>query len=90
LTDVEVTHLATQALLMGTKIAAPILLASLIVGLVVSLLQSVTQVQEVTLTFVPKLVAISLVLMFAGHWMLSQFVGSVDGLFGHVTTRLGS
>ena len=90
MTDVEVTHLASQALLMGVKIAAPILLASMTVGLVVSLLQSITQLQEVTLTFVPKLVAISLVLLFAGHWMLSQFVGYVDGLFGQVTTLLGS
>jgi len=90
LTDVEVTHLATQALLMGLKLAAPILLASLTVGLVVSLFQSVTQLQEVTLTFVPKLIAISLVLLFAGHWMLIQFVGYVQALFGQVTTLLGN
>lgn len=90
MTDVEVTHLATQALLMGLKLAGPILLASLTVGLVVSLLQSITQLQEVTLTFVPKLMAISLVLLIAGHWMLTQFIGYVDGLFGQVTSLLGS
>ena len=90
MTDVEVTHLATQALLMGVKLAGPILLASLTVGLVVSLLQSVTQLQEVTFTFVPKVLAIALVLLVAGHWMLSQFVGYVDGLFGQVTSLLGS
>ena len=90
MTDVEVTHLATQALLMGAKLAAPILLASLIVGLTVSLFQSVTQLQEVTLTFVPKLAAIALVLLFSGHWMLSQFIGYVQQLFGHVTTLVGS
>ncbi len=89
MTDVEVTHLATQALLMGAKLGAPILLASLVVGLVVSLFQSVTQLQEVTLTFVPKLAAIALVLLFSGHWMLSQFVGYVQQLFGHVTTLVG-
>jgi flagellar biosynthetic protein FliQ len=89
-TDVEVTHLATQALLMGVKLAAPILLASLVVGLTVSLFQSVTQLQEVTLTFVPKLAAIALVLLFSGHWMLSQFIGYVQQLFGHVTTLVGS
>jgi len=90
LTDVEVTHLATQALLMGAKLAAPILLASLTVGLVVSLFQSVTQLQEVTLTFVPKLIAISLVLLIAGHWMLIQFISYVQALFGQVTTLLGN
>jgi flagellar biosynthetic protein FliQ len=90
LTDVEVTHLATQALLMGAKLAGPVLLASLTVGLLVSLLQSITQLQEVTLTFVPKLVAISVVLLVGGHWMLSQFEGYVHGLFGQVTTLLGS
>ncbi len=90
MTDVEVTHLATQALLMGAKLAAPILLASLVVGLTVSLFQSVTQLQEVTLTFVPKLAAIALVLLFSGHWMLSQFIGYVQQLFGHVTTLVGS
>ena len=90
MTDVEVTHLATQALLMGAKLAAPILLASLVVGLTVSLFQSVTQLQEVTLTFVPKLAAIPLVLLFSGHWMLSQFIGYVQQLFGHVTTLVGS
>lgn len=90
MTDVEVTHLATQALLMGTKLAAPILLASLTVGLVVSLFQSVTQLQEVTLTFVPKLIAISLVLLIAGHWMLIQFISYVQALFGQITTLLGN
>lgn len=90
MTDVEVTHLATQALLMGAKLAAPILLASLTVGLVVSLFQSVTQLQEVTLTFVPKLIAISLVLLIAGHWMLIQFISYVQALFGQVTTLLGN
>lgn len=90
MTDVEVTHMATQALILATKLAGPILLASLVVGLVVSLLQSITQIQEVTLTFVPKLAAISLVLLFAGHWMLGQFIGYVQQLFGHVATLVGS
>lgn len=90
MTDVEVSHLAMQALLLGLKLAGPILLASLTVGLVVSLVQSVTQLQEITLTFVPKLLAISLVLLVAGHWMLAQFVSFVDGLFAQITTLLGN
>jgi flagellar biosynthesis protein FliQ len=88
--DANVTNLATHAMLMTAELAGPILLASLVVGLVVSLFQSVTQLQEVTLTFVPKLVAIALVFLLAGHWMLGQFVAYVHGLFGQLNTLLGS
>jgi len=83
-------ELATQAMIMTAKLALPILLASLVVGLSVSLIQSVTQIQEVTLTFVPKLVAIALVLVVGGHWMLGQFVGYVQNLFGQINSLLGS
>jgi flagellar biosynthetic protein FliQ len=83
-------QLASQAMIMTAKLAVPILLASLVVGLIVSLIQSVTQIQEVTLTFVPKLVAIALVFMVGGHWMLDQFVGYVQGLWGSMSTMLGS
>ena len=83
-------ELASQAMVMTAKLAVPILLASLVVGLVVSLVQSVTQIQEVTLTFVPKLVAIALVFVIGGHWMLGQFVGYVQGLWGSMGSLLGS
>jgi flagellar biosynthetic protein FliQ len=89
MTDVEVTHLGMEALLMAAKLAAPVLLASLTVGLAVSLFQSITQLQEMSLTFVPKLAAISLVLLVAGHWMLNQFVGYVDNLFAHAAVLAG-
>ena len=82
--------IASGAMMMTAKLALPILLTSLVIGLVVSLFQSVTQIQEVTLTFVPKLVGIALVLMIAGHWMLGQFTGYVQQLFGQVTSLLGS
>lgn len=90
MTDAHVMDLATHAMLITAELAAPILLASLVVGLVVSLFQSVTQLQEVTLTFVPKLVAISLVLLLAGHWMLGQFEEYVHSLFAQLNTLLGS
>jgi flagellar biosynthetic protein FliQ len=54
---------------------------SLAIGLLVGLLQSATQIQEQTLTFVPKLAGIALVLVIAGHWMLSQIIGFTHGLF---------
>jgi flagellar biosynthesis protein FliQ len=89
-TDSNVIHIGSQAMLMTAKLAAPILLTSLGVGLIISIFQSITQLQEVTLTFVPKLAAIALVFVFAGHWMLSQFTGYVQTLFSQVTTLLGS
>lgn len=82
--------IASGAMMMTAKLALPILLTSLVIGLVVSLFQSVTQIQEVTLTFVPKLIGIALVFMIAGHWMLGQFTDYVQQLFGQATTLLGS
>lgn len=89
MTDSNVIHIGSQAMFMTAKLAAPVLLTSLSVGLIVSIFQSITQLQEVTLTFVPKLAAIALVFVFCGHWMLGQFVGYVQSLFGQVTTLLG-
>lgn len=83
------TQIATGAMVMTAKLALPILLTSLVIGLVVSLFQSVTQIQEVTLTFVPKLAGIAIVLLVAGHWMLGQFSGYVQQLFSHVGSLLG-
>lgn len=89
MTQGDAIHLAVEAMLVTLKLAAPILVASLVVGLVVSLFQSVTQLQEFTLTFVPKLAAVAVVLLVAGHWMLSQLVGYTDSLFTQVPQLLG-
>jgi flagellar biosynthetic protein FliQ len=88
-TDAQVMRMATEAMLMTAKLAGPILLVSLAIGLTVSLIQSVTQLQEVTLTFVPKLAGVALVLIVAGHWMLSQMVGYTQNLFGHAAALIG-
>lgn len=76
-----VLNLVSETMLTAAKIAAPILISALAVGLVVSLFQSVTQIQDMTLTFVPKLVVVVLVIIFAGHWMLGQLTGFVHQLF---------
>jgi flagellar biosynthetic protein FliQ len=88
-TQADAVHLAVQAMLVTFKLVAPILGVSLAVGLVISMFQSVTQIQEFTLTFVPKLAAVSLVLLFTGHWMLNTLVSFVDGLFTQIPTLLG-
>jgi flagellar biosynthetic protein FliQ len=82
--------IAVGAMTMTAKLALPILLTSLVIGLVVSLFQSVTQIQEVTLTFVPKLIGIALVFMIAGHWMLGQFTDYVQQLYTQAASLIGS
>lgn len=81
MSDTSVMHIAVQTMILATKLAAPILLVSLAVGFAVSVLQSVTQIQEITLSFVPKLAAVGLVLLVSGHWMLDQSVDFTRALF---------
>ena len=81
MTDNAVIHIAVQTMILAAKLAGPILVVSLAIGFAVSLLQSVTQIQEVTLTFVPKLAGVALVIVVSGHWMLGQLVGFTHQLF---------
>ncbi len=69
--------------------AAPPLLTGLIVGLVISLLQAATQIQEMTLSFIPKLVGIGASLIFAGHWMLSLITDYVTRLYQSIPSLIG-
>jgi flagellar biosynthesis protein FliQ len=84
MTDTSVLELATRTMLITAKLSAPILTVSLAIGLGVSLIQSVTQIQEATLTFVPKLAAIGAVILFSGHWMIEELVGFTHSLFDTV------
>ncbi len=70
----EVTAVSSEALYLVIKVAAPVLLVSLIVGLIISIFQTVTSIQEQTLTFVPKIIAVFLALIVLGHWMLNEMV----------------
>ncbi|ADL43204.1 flagellar biosynthetic protein FliQ [Caldicellulosiruptor obsidiansis OB47] len=69
-----VLEIARQAILTAFYVAGPILLVSMVVGIVVSILQATTQINEQTLTFVPKLIAIALSLLVFGQWMLTKVV----------------
>ena len=71
----EVTAISSKALFLIIKVSAPVLLVSLIVGLIISIFQTVTSIQEQTLTFVPKIVAVFLTLILLGNWMLSEMSG---------------
>ena len=90
MTDHAVINIAVQSILLATKLAAPILGVSLAIGLFVGLIQSATQIQEQTLTFVPKLAGIALVILLAGHWMLGETVAFTHSLFNMIPQLLQS
>jgi flagellar biosynthesis protein FliQ len=77
----EVIKLATDALMLALKIGMPLLLAGLLVGLLISIFQAVTQIQEMTLSFIPKILAVAVVLIVGGPWMLGQIVGYTSDLY---------
>jgi flagellar biosynthesis protein FliQ len=70
-----------DAIQTGLMVAAPILIVSIVIGLLISIFQATTQIQEQTLTFVPKLIAIAVVGLFAGNWMLHQLVDFTKRIF---------
>ena len=88
MTDTGVIALAMQTMLVAAKLSAPILLTSLAIGFGISLFQSVTQIQEFTLSFVPKVIGIGLALLFSGNWMLHTLMSFTDNLFAMVPRLL--
>lgn len=74
MTSQQVIDIGTRALLVSAKLAGPFLIVVLAVGVVIGLLQSVTQLQEQTLTFVPKLIGSAIVIAVSGNWMLASLV----------------
>ena len=82
-------NLAMQAMWLGFQLALPFLAASLIVGLVVSILQAATQIQEITLTFVPKAVVTGITLVIAGPWMLDRITSYTTQLFVQIPQLVG-
>ena len=84
-----VLDIGLDALVLAAKLAAPILITALVVGFAVSLLQSITQVQEVTLSFVPKAVAVGIALLVSGHWMITETVAFTTELYGRIPSLLG-
>jgi flagellar biosynthetic protein FliQ len=86
MTQEMIIGIAQHAVLMMVMLAAPILVVSLVVGLLVSIFQAVTQINEMTLTFVPKVVAIFLVLIVLGPWMLQMLLGYTANTFSSIAT----
>ncbi|MHB1210329.1 MAG: flagellar biosynthesis protein FliQ [Acidimicrobiales bacterium] len=79
-----VLHMASQALVLVAELAGPVLVVSLVVGMIVALFQAVTSIQEFTLTFLPKVVAIAVVILMLGHWMLGITVAYTEHLYNSI------
>jgi flagellar biosynthesis protein FliQ len=84
-----VINLASQAMTLALEIAGPIMLMGLVVGLVVSLFQAVTQLQEQALSFIPKIVGLAILLLILGPWMLEKLVNYATNLYMSIPTLIG-
>jgi len=89
MTQDTVINLATQAMTVAMKVSLPLLLIGLVIGLVVSVIQAVTQIQEQSLAFIPKIVAMALVMVFAGPWMLGQLLAFTSELWLSIPSLVG-
>ena len=85
----SVINIGRQAMEVTMLLAAPILLASLAVGLIIAMFQAATQINEMTLSFVPKLMVVAAVLMGAGPWLLRQIIGFTKQLFENIPYLIG-
>lgn len=84
----QLTEIFRDAIMTGFKVAGPILLVSILVGLVISIIQAATSINEQTMTFVPKLIVIGLIMIIFGGWMLQQMVDFVNRLFEFIIVNI--
>jgi flagellar biosynthetic protein FliQ len=89
MTPESVINIGQQALLTMLLVAAPMLLAALAVGLLVSIFQAATQINEMTLSFIPKLIAVFVALVVAGPWMTALLVDYIHRLFTGIPGAIG-
>jgi flagellar biosynthesis protein FliQ len=85
-----VVNLVESALTLALKVALPLLGVGLVIGLVVSVFQAVTQIQEQTLTFIPKVLALAAVLVIGGPWMLNELLGYTTDLWTSIPSLVGT
>jgi flagellar biosynthetic protein FliQ len=89
MTPETIYKVSQDAMIVAMKLTAPILLPSLAVGLIIAVFQAATQINESTLTFVPKVIIISIVLLLAGPWMLQIFLDYFQGLIKEIPQLIG-
>jgi flagellar biosynthesis protein FliQ len=88
MTDTTIIDIAMQTMLVALKLSAPILMTSLAIGFTISLFQAMTQIQEFTLAFVPKVIGVGLALIVSGNWMLHTLMTFTVDLFDRIPTLL--
>ncbi|MDD5384841.1 MAG: flagellar biosynthesis protein FliQ [Gallionella sp.] len=89
MTPETVLTIGQQAIEMTLMLSAPLLLSALVIGLVVSIFQAATQINEMTLSFIPKLLGIFLALILTGPWMVNTMVDYIQRLFGNIPWMIG-
>ena len=89
MTPESVMTIGSQAIQVSLMLGAPLLLVALVIGLVISIFQAATQINEATLSFIPKLVAICLTLILAGPWMLEKMLDYIRALFMSIPQLVG-
>ena len=88
MTDINILYIAFQTMVVAFKLSAPILVTSLVIGFAISLFQAMTQIQEFTLAFVPKLVGVGVALIVSGNWMLHTLMDFTVDLFDRIPSLL--
>ena len=89
MTDADILDIAIDTMFVALKLSAPILLTALVLGFAISLFQAMTQIQEFTLSFVPKVVGVGVALIISGNWMLHTLVDFTQDLFDRLPSLLG-
>ena len=84
-----VINLAQQAMSIAMKVGGPLMIVGLAIGLIVSVFQAVTQIQEQSLSFIPKIIGVAAVVVVAGPWMLSQLLGYTEDLYRQIPSLVG-
>ena len=81
ITLADINQIVSEALILIIRMSLPVLLTSMIIGLIVSIFQTVTSIQEQTLTFVPKVIGVFVMIMILGNWMLTELSGYITSLW---------
>jgi flagellar biosynthesis protein FliQ len=89
MTQDTVVSVAVSAMELALKVGAPIMLVALVIGLGVSVFQAVTQIQEQTLSFIPKIVGMAVLVVVAGPWMLGQLIAWTQQLYAGIPSMVG-
>jgi flagellar biosynthesis protein FliQ len=88
-TDTDILDIAIDTMFVALKLSAPILLTALVLGFAISLFQAMTQIQEFTLAFVPKVVGVGVALIVSANWMLQTLIDFTQDLFDRIPSLLG-